>query len=168
MRCVIHLVSVSIAVFLLVQNAVAEEEAAARDKGPSSSAAPDKSAASDDARDLAAKPKGESWRYRRHNGRWWYWLPSEQWVFWTGSEWTKYDPKTFATYGSPRAYSYSGSGSYSTTQPSGNRGFWGPVIYNRYGVRQYPYSARSRGIQQLGPVPAMGGVRSLQGWGGER
>jgi hypothetical protein len=27
-------------------------------------------------------------RYRRHNGRWWYWLPSEQWAIWDGSQWT--------------------------------------------------------------------------------
>ena len=38
----------------------------------------------------------------------------------------------------------------------------------RYGQPQYPYSQRKSGLRQLGPVPAMGGVRSLPGWGGER
>ena len=29
-----------------------------------------------------------NWRYRRVNGRWWYWLPSEQWALWDGNQWT--------------------------------------------------------------------------------
>lgn len=33
---------------------------------------------------------------------------------------------------------------------------------------QYPKSMRRSGLKQLGAVPAMGGVRSLPGWGGER
>jgi hypothetical protein len=28
------------------------------------------------------------WRYRFDNGRWWYWLPSNQWALWNGSNWT--------------------------------------------------------------------------------
>ncbi|HUY31618.1 MAG TPA: hypothetical protein VMV69_02485 [Pirellulales bacterium] len=31
------------------------------------------------------------WRYRRHNGHWWYWLASHRWAWWTGSEWKVYD-----------------------------------------------------------------------------
>lgn len=34
--------------------------------------------------------------------------------------------------------------------------------------KQYPKSMRTRGLKQLGAVPAMGGVRSLPFWGGER
>ena len=63
----------------------------------------------------------------------------------------------------PRTYSYSNN-------QGGNPqwGFWGPVRYNQYGQPQYPYSQRSGNqLQQLGPVPAAGGVRSLPGWGGE-
>jgi hypothetical protein len=33
---------------------------------------------------------------------------------------------------------------------------------------QYPKSMRTRGLKQLGAVPALGGVRSLRFWGGER
>ncbi|MBL9122880.1 MAG: hypothetical protein JNG90_04560 [Planctomycetaceae bacterium] len=36
---------------------------------------------------------------------------------------------------------------------------------SRYGF--YP-PHRTKGMKQLGPVPALGGVRSLKGWGGER
>lgn len=50
-----------------------------------------------------------------------------------------------------------------------------PYRYRSYSYRgslmarpQYPRSMRSRGLKQLGPVPALGGVRSLPFWGGER
>ena len=37
-------------------------------------------------------PPGESdeddWRYRRQNGRWWYWTDENRWVVWNGSQWT--------------------------------------------------------------------------------
>jgi hypothetical protein len=42
--------------------------------------------------------------------------------------------------------------------------YGGPLIARP----QYPKSMRQRGLRQLGPVPAMGGVRSLPFWGGER
>lgn len=36
-------------------------------------------------------PPGESddanWRYRRVNGRWWYWTDENRWVQWNGSQW---------------------------------------------------------------------------------
>lgn len=107
-----------------------------------------------------ASPPGESWRYRRHNGQWWYWLPSEKWVVWTGDRWTAYKAQTYSAY---RAARPQRSSSYPADQ-----GNWGPVRYNGYGQPQYPYSQRKSGLRQLGPVPAMGGVRSLPGWGGER
>jgi hypothetical protein len=132
-------------------------------------AAVDDAAAAPAAKDAAqdstepAAPAGEKWRFRRHQGLWWYWLPSEKWVYWTGSEWKVYDQESYAQFNrstpSRRAYSYSDRGYY---------GRWGPVTYDSYGQPQYPYSRRTRGIKQLGPVPAMGGVRSLPGWGGER
>jgi hypothetical protein len=27
------------------------------------------------------------WRYRQHEGRWWYWLPSNRWVMWDDGRW---------------------------------------------------------------------------------
>ena len=109
---------------------------------------------------------GQSWRYKRHEGLWWYWLPSEKWVIWNGGAWVPYSPKLFAELRStPRrqATYYRGS---SAGYPEAGK--WGPMRYNSYGQREYPYSRRNSGIRQLGPVPAMGGVRAMPGWGGER
>ena len=95
---------------------------------------------------------------------WWYWLPSNKWVVWLNDKWVPYDSPQYTELQAARpqrAYSYNRSG-------DSNRGMWGPIRYNRYGQREYPYSRRNSGIRQLGPVPAMGGVRSLPGWGGER
>ena len=39
---------------------------------------------------LDQKPGGklaEKWRYRRHNGRWWYWMPSKRWAVWDDNRW---------------------------------------------------------------------------------
>jgi hypothetical protein len=113
--------------------------------------------------------QGERWRYKQHDGLWWYWLPSNNWVYWTDGKWVPYDAKSYAEFKaarSPRVYSAPGRGGGN----SGDNypGNWGPMRYNQYGQRQYPYSQRNSGIRQLGPVPAPGGVRSLPGWGGER
>ena len=109
---------------------------------------------------------GEKWRFRQHQGLWWYWLPSEKWVYWSDGKWVNYDPQTYSQLHASRknrVYSYRRS-----TDGYPELGQWGPVRYNSYGQREYPYSRRNSGIRQLGPVPAMGGVRSLPGWGGER
>lgn len=44
-----------------------------------------------------AKDNSNQSRYRRHNGRWWYWLPSNRWVVWQNNAWTPYQPGMFAT-----------------------------------------------------------------------
>ena len=109
------------------------------------------------------KSPGETWRYRKHQGMWWYWLPSNQWVYWTDDHWVPYEADSYAKLNASRRQQ-----SYSTPSGNSSQGNWGPVRYNQWGQRQYPSSQRSSGLQQLGPVPAPGGVRSLPGWGGER
>jgi hypothetical protein len=112
----------------------------------------------------APSAQGDKWRYRRHDGLWWYWTVAGRWVYWVDNHWVDYDPKTYAEFKaarSPRATGYNGGG-------QGNWGQWGPVRYDRFGQPQYPYSMRTRGLKQLGPVPTPAGVRSLPGWGGER
>jgi hypothetical protein len=46
-----------------------------------------------------ASTGGENWRYRRHDGRWWYWLPENRWVVWSDDRWV--DPPTHAIEGEP-------------------------------------------------------------------
>jgi hypothetical protein len=41
----------------------------------------------------AAAPvaKSDAWRFKYHQGRWWYWLPSNSWVFYQNRQWIRYD-----------------------------------------------------------------------------
>ncbi len=143
----------------------------ARAEEPTNSDTPDTAptAASADPSDASSPAAtGEKWRYRRHQGMWWYWLPSNKWVYWSDDKWVPYDPATYAELQASRpqrSYSYNRSGN---GYGGSNWGKWGPVRYNGYGQVEYPYSRRKSGIKQLGPVPAMGGVRAMPGWGGER
>ncbi|MEX2142110.1 MAG: hypothetical protein WD894_22780 [Pirellulales bacterium] len=34
------------------------------------------------------------WRYKQHDGHWWYWLPSNRWVVWSNGDWV--DPPMHA------------------------------------------------------------------------
>jgi hypothetical protein len=111
-----------------------------------------------------AAQQNDAWRYKYHEGQWWYWLPGERWVVWNGQSWAPYRAASQQSVLRPqRSYGYNSGGSGYSDQ-----GNWGPVHYNQWGQPQYPYSQRRSGLRQLGPVPAMGGVRSLPGWGGER
>jgi len=143
----------------------------AQDSGAAPNAQAHASAAGKDTG--TAKPaEGERWRFRWHQGLWWYWLPSDSWVYWTDNRWVPYDAESYAQFNaarSPQTRSYSSGnaqGGYSSG--GGQQGNWGPVRYNQWGQPQWPYSQRTSGLKQLGPVPALGGVRSLPGWGGER
>jgi len=116
-----------------------------------------------------ADASGDRWRFKQHQGLWWYWLPTNQWVYRVNDRWVPYEPESYAAFLATRR-SQDGSSSSGQYQQRGGtqQGNWGAVRYNQFGQPQYPYSQRSSGIRQLGPVPAMGGVRSLPGWGGER
>ncbi|HVX15198.1 MAG TPA: hypothetical protein VHC22_28655 [Pirellulales bacterium] len=61
------------------------------------------------------------WRYSFHNGRWWYWLPSNSWAYHNGRSWVRYNPaRSIAEEGrnrvSPMRYS-----SYSAPVPDPER-----------------------------------------------
>jgi hypothetical protein len=154
MRCAVKLIALAI-VMGVASSALARPSFVAVDQS-----APAAKSNEPAAGNAGASRSGESWRYRRHGGLWWYWLPSEKWVYWTADRWNAYESHATSQF---RAARPPRSSSYPADQ-----GNWGPVRYNSYGQPQYPYSQRKSGLRQLGPVPAMGGVRSLPGWGGER
>jgi len=35
------------------------------------------------------------WRYRYHNGEWWYWMPANHWMYYRDNNWSKYDANSF-------------------------------------------------------------------------
>ena len=43
--------------------------------------------------DPSPAPSTASWRYRKFNGQWWYFLPNQQWARWDGRNWTIPTPK---------------------------------------------------------------------------
>lgn len=50
-------------------------------------------------------PAELKWRYKWHNGQWWYWSPDERWMIWDRNSWTIYDP---ATYQAPAGFAKPG------------------------------------------------------------
>ena len=46
----------------------------------------------------AARLAAPSWRYRHHDGRWWYWLPSNSWAVYENQRWVAYDAKRSVKY----------------------------------------------------------------------
>jgi hypothetical protein len=40
-------------------------------------------------------PNELKWRYKWHNGQWWYWSPDERWMIWDKNSWSIYDPATY-------------------------------------------------------------------------
>lgn len=104
---------------------------------------------------VAANSSGDQWRYRWHNGNWWYWTPENRWLYRNGNEWANYEPAiTFApdpgyatqpTYGDygPNPYGYysrpyrysTGYGGYYNYRPGYRGGYYGPGgYYGRPGI----------------------------------
>jgi len=44
---------------------------------------------------LEQQKNRESWRYVRHNGERWYWMPEKYWLYYRNGQWHRYDPRTF-------------------------------------------------------------------------
>jgi len=84
------------------------------------------------------------WRYKRHNGQWWYWLPENRWVIWNNDKWEDYNA---ATYRVPASAATSGTviyaQPYNTAVPQ--------TVYRGYNAAPYvggysytPYSRATR------------------------
>jgi hypothetical protein len=92
------------------------------------------------------------WRYVWHEGRWWYWMPSNRWMVWTDSRWAP-----FATQSQTRTAFY---GSYDSApeaeavQPATAVGAYCPPEQSRY----------SGGISNQGFLSNGGGGYSGYGW----
>ncbi len=86
------------------------------------------------------------WRYRWHNGQWWYWTPQSTWLIWSGSTWTPHVVASVPSYNysQPAATYYYGQPSYGGSNYY-NDGYYGRR-YNRgnfyYGQ---PYRSGYRG-----------------------
>ncbi|MGD9720895.1 MAG: hypothetical protein AB7O59_23375 [Pirellulales bacterium] len=83
------------------------------------------------------------WRYKWHDGRWWYWQTNNSWVIWEGNAWI---PQSALNY----------SAGYRGYYGSRNRGGYGPGAYyygrNYYGPGYYGYAPGFYG-QGYGNVP---------------
>ena len=112
------------------------------------------------------------WRYRQHNGRWWYYLPEGSWTVWIDGAWVRYNTEDFSSggrhyvprssnyrYGSDygynpgvRVYVDDGYGDYGYGYGRSNRyrsGFRGLGGYGDYD-RSYGYGGYGRGYGRGG------------------
>jgi hypothetical protein len=69
---------------------------------------PDVRANSDASASARAETRGaaprEQWRYKLHNGEWWYWMPSNYWMYHRDGRWVQYDPNSFVPSRGGRRY----------------------------------------------------------------
>lgn len=64
----------------------------------------------------AAAPAADAWRFVRHEGRWWYYLPSGKFVYWNGTTWVN---PVVAGNTAVRRYSYEPTYEPAYTAPMG-------------------------------------------------
>ncbi len=115
-------------------------DAAATDRSPvtDAPASPPVQLAPDDGR---AKDPANAWRFKQHDGRWWYYMPDQTWVVYSNTKnaWVKYDPATFAQeFPAPAPSSYAYRGGY-RPRSSVNLYLGGGRGYAPYGYGAYPY-----------------------------
>jgi hypothetical protein len=70
----------------------ADDTGAARKVPFSRVAADERSVNGPDRADGSNRP--DTWRYRRHNGRWWYWTTKNSWLYWDNDHWIAHQPAT--------------------------------------------------------------------------
>ena len=75
---------------------------------------------------VAANQSGDQWRYRWHNGAWWYWTSGNRWIYRNGNQWVNYEPATAAA---PDAR-YTSQPAYGYYQSSPNGYYPGPYRYS--------------------------------------
>ncbi len=109
----------------------------------------------------AAVNVNNNWRYRRHNGRWWYYTPQRSWMVWDGGAWNPYQSGSNFYVG--RGYNgyYGGPAYYGRAN-----GYYGPGYNGYYGRGYYgPYRSWS-GYRGYGGGYGGGGAGVYIGRGG--
>lgn len=43
----------------------------------------------------------EEWRYKQHNGTWWYWMPENYWMVYRNNAWTRFETAPAVTVPTP-------------------------------------------------------------------
>ena len=129
--------------------------------------APTRSILPSDTANASSRPEG--WRYRWHNGRWWYWTTADRWMWYSDDgQWIAYE--TNRPPSEPRRVDESNPAS------NGNGGYYHPgqddPSYPSYGP-SYPaywlgrYPGVSVGVGQYGTVGVgVGQSVGVQVWGG--
>jgi hypothetical protein len=122
MRTVLRRLSVGGCLFLSIahcRNLSSQETNQPQIDAPSAVADDVPAAADVSARGDSAVSKANDanrWRYKHHQGRWWYWLPSERWVVWKDGRWIDPPTQTIVTdNGGPE---YQSEGEYVVPAPS--------------------------------------------------
>jgi hypothetical protein len=85
-------------------------------------------------RATASNDRKAQWRFRQHNGEWWYWTPQNTWMYHRDGNWQAFDQ---ATYQYPRGWN---NGRFNTGF-RGNYGYYDgynrPYVNRGYGYRNY-------------------------------
>lgn len=97
----------------------------------------------------------DRWRFKWHNGQWWYWMANNSWVIWDGQRWMPYEANRYTTgyRGVDDGAGYDNSGTYINdggTSYYRGRPYYGRRLGRRGGV-YYDDGANAR--------PAPGGRR---------
>ncbi|HMO85358.1 MAG TPA: hypothetical protein PKC18_10610, partial [Lacipirellulaceae bacterium] len=104
------------------------------------------------------------WRFKQHNGEWWYWTPQNQWMYHRGGQWQNYDANNFT---GPRNFQQPGRtwGQYGGNVGPQYYGQYGRPRANphaRYGYRNYSHGpGYQQGFQQGARYPYGTGYRGL-------
>lgn len=77
-----------------------------------------------EATEKAPASQDELWRFKRHNGRWWYWLPSNSWVYFQNDRWVRYEAEGNASDESQGGASGRALADFRGVEPSHARQSW--------------------------------------------
>ncbi len=97
-----------------------------------------------------SKTSAPDWRYRWHEGQWWYWTTQNSWLVWNGSAWVPY------------AQSSQCAGVYQASQPRSYSTAYGN--YEVQGAAAAPQPAYS-GERTYAPAYSAGSGGNYSGYG---